>query len=154
MSESKGPKKPTVKLFVGNLTEPCTDDVSFRNNNLVFNSVLRIRRIRMFLGLLNPNPSISKQKMRKALISSVLWLLFDFLSLKNYVKVPLKNSNMQENFFLKISFLLASWRSVMKIEGSGSASGSESESGSGSISQRHGSADPEPHQNVMDPEHC
>jgi len=26
MSESKGPKKPTVKLFVGNLTEPCTDD--------------------------------------------------------------------------------------------------------------------------------
>jgi hypothetical protein len=24
----------------------------------------------------------------------------------------------------------------------------------GSISQRHGSADPDPHQNVMDPEHC
>ncbi len=40
----------------------------------------------------------------------------------------------------------------MKIEGSGSASGSES----GSITQRHGSADPDPdpHQNVMDPEHC
>ncbi len=36
---------------------------------------------------------------------------------------------------------------MMKIEGSGSASGS------GSISQRHGSADPDPHQNVMDPEH-
>jgi hypothetical protein len=38
----------------------------------------------------------------------------------------------------------------MKIEGSGSVSGS--------ISQRHGSADqdqdPDPHQNVMDPEHC
>jgi hypothetical protein len=34
----------------------------------------------------------------------------------------------------------------MKIEGSGS----------GSISQRHGSADPDldPHQNVMDPQHC
>jgi hypothetical protein len=32
----------------------------------------------------------------------------------------------------------------MKIEGSGS----------GSISLRHGSADPDPHQNVMDPEHC
>jgi hypothetical protein len=30
------------------------------------------------------------------------------------------------------------------------------ESGSGSISQRHGSADPDsdPHQNVMDPQHC
>ncbi len=26
--------------------------------------------------------------------------------------------------------------------------------GSGSISQRHGSADPDPNQNVMDPEHC
>ncbi len=25
--------------------------------------------------------------------------------------------------------------------------------GSGSISQRHGSADPDPHQNVMDPQH-
>jgi hypothetical protein len=34
----------------------------------------------------------------------------------------------------------------MKIAGSGSASGS--------ISQRHGSADPDPHQNVIDPEHC
>jgi hypothetical protein len=34
----------------------------------------------------------------------------------------------------------------MKIEGSGSASGS--------ISQRHGSADPDPHQNVIDPQHC
>jgi hypothetical protein len=32
----------------------------------------------------------------------------------------------------------------MKIEGSGS----------GSTSQRHGSPDPDPHQNVMDPEHC
>jgi hypothetical protein len=36
----------------------------------------------------------------------------------------------------------------MKIAGSGSESGS--------ISQRHGSAntDPDPHQNVMDPQHC
>jgi hypothetical protein len=48
---------------------------------------------------------------------------------------------------------------MMKIEGSGSTSGSESGSTSGSesgsISQRHGSADPDPdpHQNVMDPEH-
>jgi hypothetical protein len=32
-------------------------------------------------------------------------------------------------------------------------SGSGSESGSGSISQRHGSADPDPPQNVMDPQH-
>jgi hypothetical protein len=33
---------------------------------------------------------------------------------------------------------------MMKIAGSGS----------GFINQRHGSADPDPHQNVMDPEHC
>jgi hypothetical protein len=32
----------------------------------------------------------------------------------------------------------------MKIEGSGSES----------ISQRHGSADPDPNKNVMDPQHC
>ncbi len=42
---------------------------------------------------------------------------------------------------------MASWRSMTKIAGSGSESGS--------ICQRHGSADldPEPHQNVMDPQH-
>jgi hypothetical protein len=74
------------------------------------------------------------------LISAVLRLLFDFLSLKIDGNVPL-NSNLKKNFFKKISFLLASWRSVMKI------------AGSGSISQRHGSADPDPHQNVMDPQH-
>jgi hypothetical protein len=33
---------------------------------------------------------------RKTLISTVLWLLFDFLSLKNYVNVP-SNSYMQKN---------------------------------------------------------
>jgi hypothetical protein len=36
---------------------------------------------------------------------------------------------------------------MTKIAGSGVAPGS------GSISQRHGSPDPDPHQNVMDPEH-
>jgi hypothetical protein len=44
--------------------------------------------------------------------------------------------------------LLASWRSLMKIAGSGFATGS------GSISQRNGPADPDPHQNVINPEHC
>jgi hypothetical protein len=41
--------------------------------------------------------------------------------------------------------LLASWRSMMKLAGSGS----------GYISQMHGSADPDPdpHQNVLDPQH-
>ncbi len=68
-----------------------------------------------------------------------LWLF----SLENNVNVPSK-SNKQKKLYKKISFLLASWRSMTKI------------AGSGSISQSHGSADPDPdpYQNVMDPEHC
>ncbi len=65
---------------------------------------IRIRRIRMFLGLPHPDPnpvvgdtdpdpdpSIIKQKVRKTLIPSVLRLLYDFLSLTNYVNVALKS---------------------------------------------------------------
>jgi hypothetical protein len=82
-------------------------------------AVLRIRiRIHMFLGLLDPDPNpivkgmdpdpsiISKKIGRKTLISTVLGLFFDFLSLKNYVNVPSK-SNIQKNFIKKINFLLA-----------------------------------------------
>ncbi len=77
---------------------------------------------------------------RKTLISSVLCLHLDSLSLKNDVNVPSK-SNEQKSFF--VCYLLASWRSMTKIAGSGS----------GSISQMHGSSDPDPHQIVMDSEH-
>ncbi len=59
---------------------------------------------------------------RKILISTVLWPLLGFLSLKNNVKVPSK-SNSRNTFLTKISFLLASWRSVTKRAGSGSESG-------------------------------
>ncbi len=81
----------------------------------------------------------------KTLIPTILWLFLTFLSLKNDVNVPSK-SNKQKKLCQKISFLLASWRSMTEIAGSGS----------GSISQRHGSADPDPDppQNVMDPQHC
>ncbi len=63
----------------------------------------------MFLGLLDPDPDpdplgkgidldpappLSKNS-KKTSIFTVLGLLFDFLSLKNYVKVPSK-SNMQK----------------------------------------------------------
>jgi hypothetical protein len=53
---------------------------------------IRIRRISMFLGLpdplvrgmyLNPYPSSIKQKLLETLNPSVLWLPYDFLSLKN-----------------------------------------------------------------------
>ncbi len=54
------------------------------------------------------------------MIPTVLWLLFDFLSLKNYVSVPSKSYN-QKNLLIKYgSFLLASWRSMTKIARSGS----------------------------------
>jgi hypothetical protein len=45
---------------------------------------------------------------------------------------------------------------MTKIAGSGSGCASGLESGYGFITQRHGSADPvpDPHQNVMDPQHC
>jgi hypothetical protein len=47
--------------------------------------------------------------------------------------------------------------SFVGIAGSGSVCGPGTEFGSGSICQRHGSADtdldPDPHQNIMDPQH-
>jgi hypothetical protein len=44
---------------------------------------------------------------RKTLVSTVLLLLFDFLSLKNDVNVPSK-SNVQKKLFFKVIFSLAS----------------------------------------------
>jgi hypothetical protein len=62
----------------------------------------------------------------------------DFLSLKNDVNAPVPSKSNKQKKFLKLV------RSMTKIE----------RSDSGSLSQRHGSADPDPHQNGMDPEHC
>ena len=33
MSESKGPKKPTTKIFIGNVADGTTNDVSIYKNN-------------------------------------------------------------------------------------------------------------------------
>jgi hypothetical protein len=51
---------------------------------------IRIRRIHMFWGLSDPNhqPKI----VRKTLISTGFRLLYDFLSVKNYVNVPSKSN--------------------------------------------------------------
>jgi hypothetical protein len=57
-------------------------------------------------------------------------------SLKNYVNVPSK-SNIQQKFCWRLE---GHWR---KYAGSGS----------GSLSERHGSADPDPYKNFMDPQH-
>jgi hypothetical protein len=117
--------------------------------------VLRIRnriRICMFLDLLVPDPlvigtdqdhSIIKQKNKKNLLSYYFFVTFLWLFiLKIYVNLPSK-SYKQKNLGKK-KFLLASWRSVTKIAGSWADSGF--------INQMHGSADPDPHQNVMDPQ--
>ncbi len=115
--------------------------------------MLRIRiRIHVFWGLLDPDPLVrgmdpapdlfflsSSKKGKKNLDFYCFVTSFWLFTVEKWCKVPSK-SIMQKNFFFKLVFL-ASWRSMMKIEGSGS------------ISQRHGSADPDPHQNVMDPQH-
>ncbi len=62
----------------------------------------------------------------KTLISTVLWLLYDFLSFKNDVS---SKGNKQKN--------LPSWRLLMKIAGSGSGS---QRHGSGSVPKCQGSA--------------
>ncbi len=59
-------------------------------------------RILMFLGLLDSDPWIrilfvrnllsTSKNWRKTLISTVLWILYDFLSLKNDVNVPSKRN--------------------------------------------------------------
>ncbi len=62
-----------------------------------------------------------------------LWRMMQMYSQKVLCKKTLK----QKNYLL-----LASWRSITKREESGS------------VSQRYGSADPDPYQNVTDPKHC
>ncbi len=86
-----------------------------------------IHRIHMFLGLPDSDPLVRRYGSGSG-------------SLKNDVNVPAKRIK-QKNFLFLNKFLLASWSSVTKI------------AGSGSIRQRHGSVDPDPLQNVMDPEH-
>ncbi len=98
-------------------------------------------RIRKFLGLLDPDadPSIIKQnKNMKKNLDSYCFVIFYLLK---YVNVHSKSNKQKKCFFFKLVFC---W-SMTKTAGSGSESGSNS--------QRHGSADPDSHQNVMDPQH-
>ncbi len=57
-------------------------------------------------------------KKRKTLISTILWLLYVFLSLKNYVNVPSKR-NKHKHLEKTNYILLTSWRSLTKRAGSG-----------------------------------
>jgi hypothetical protein len=99
----------------------------------------------------DPDPDLSSKNSKENLDSycfvTSLWLFI----LENDVNVPSK-SDKQKNLEIKISFfnfLLASWRSLTKIAGSGAGAGTKSRP----VSQRYGSADPYPHQNVTDPQH-
>ncbi len=60
----------------------------------------------MFLD--HPDPPLSSCKIvRKTLIFTILRLMYDFLSLKNYVNVPSKVGSLQKNLDKKY-FLLVS----------------------------------------------
>ncbi len=89
-------------------------------------------------------PPTSKT-VRKNLISTILWLLFDFLSKKTEVNVPSKISNQKKLWKNSLFFLLASGQPMTKKSGAGS--GSES----GSARQWYGSADPDLCQHNTDP---
>ncbi len=77
----------------------------------------------MFLGLLDPDPLVwdtdmypdpsSNKQNTKNLNPIVLWLLYDFLSLKNVV-IEASKSNKQKSLE-KNNFYLPSWRSLTKI---------------------------------------
>ncbi len=92
--------------------------------------------IRMFLGLPDPDPYVrgmdpnlsvaSKNSKKNLHFYCIVTLL---VSLKNYVIVASKSSK-QKNYRTKIA-----------------------RSGTGSVSQRYGSADPDPYQNFTDPQH-
>jgi hypothetical protein len=75
---------------------------------------------------------------KKTSIPTVLWLLYNFLFLKNDVNVT-SISNKQKN----IEFFFTSWMSLMKI------------AGFGSVTQCYASMDPYPYRNhhVTDPQH-
>jgi hypothetical protein len=120
--------------------------------------VFRIRRIRMFLGLLNadPDPLIRGTGygsgsgsfyhlaiiVRKTLIPTVLWLLF-VLTFYLWKMMSMCLEKVIREKTKKIFFC------ILKANDEKARSGSTS----GSISHRHGSADPDPHPNVMDPQH-
>ncbi len=87
------------------------------------------------------------KKIRKTLIPTALPLLYEFLSLK-MMHMYLQKV-ISKKLFKKLVFCWHLGKVNDEKAGSGSASGS--------ISQRHGSADPDldpdPPQNVMDPQH-
>jgi hypothetical protein len=119
---------------------------------------IRIRRIRMFLGLLDPDPkvrgtdpdsSIIKLNSKKNLNPTVLWLLYDFLSLKNYVDVASKSNKQKilgKNFFFRCHLEGDCWKyqdpeSHLDLRPDPFVRGTDD-------------PHPDPYQNVTDSQHC
>jgi hypothetical protein len=92
----------------------------------------RASRIRILLSA-----SINSKKNIDFYHFVISFVLFIF---ENDVNVPSK-SNKQKKPWKKNNFMFTSWRSLLK------------NAGSGSVSQRYESADPDPYQNFMDPQH-
>jgi hypothetical protein len=133
---SKHRNKPKFFLFgFTKQTETQPNQILFRFEPNFFCFVSRthykkpVFRIRKFLGLSDPlardrSGSFHHQakRVKKTLVSTVLWPFDDFLTLKNYVKVPSK-SNKQKPFEKNKIFLLASCRSRTKKAGSRAETG-------------------------------
>ncbi len=101
----------TFTILNLHVAEALSRNANLTQNNsydrAVLHTGIRIRRIDMVLGIKNPDtgplvrgkdldPIKIKKIVRKTLIPTVFWLLFDFLSLKNDVNVHSK-SNEQKN---------------------------------------------------------
>ncbi len=69
------------------------------------------------------------------------WIVFKLLVIEDLGSWPPGSLSIRS-----LLYIFDPWRSLTKMTGSGSASGSASRS----ISQRYGSADPDPYQNFMD----
>ncbi len=98
---------------INNYLKHCLWPEVFKRMNTVLATfaVLWIR-IRMFMDTPDSDPSIfftdssinREKKVRKTLISTILWLLFDFLSIKTDVKVTV-TSNKEKKFEKNLFFV-------------------------------------------------
>jgi hypothetical protein len=95
---------------------------------------IRWSKVQVLVWILLSASKNSKTNLDSYCFVTSLWLF----NLEKWCKCAFKKQkNLEKN-----SFLLGSWRSRTNI------------AGSRSIGQRHWSADPDPYQNVMDPQHC
>ncbi len=110
-----------------------TDIMEKATSDIKSISWILIRKSELMIRILQSSSKISEKNLDSYCFLTSLGLL----SLKNDVNVPSK-SNKQKTYY----FCWLVERSLTKIAGSGA----------GSISQSHGSVDPDPSQNITDPQ--